>query len=331
MNKLCLLALVLLVAVQLSLAQKPKTLPNEVISYMGSRAQRYYHLFFHSIRLFFYRLGPKQQHAIKNLGWEPPRVASAYDAAGNEIALYGNDNGEDFLYMHHKMVLDVNRITRENNLAYGNIEGWVTVPAPGSKDWPVPAAYTIPGAQASTDMIAMFKTDDFFWDQLKPREDALADADFLRTMTLGELGARLENEIHFYLHNRFSEANPVGYRIQNPMTPVDSVDAKWDDLRYNWLGDFYSAHVHPTFWMIHGWVENRIEMWRVANTYDRLHWVGTWEGGPAASFAALGDVSKIVEDGATPAPAESSDSSSSDIDQAQLAQILVLLQSLKKN
>jgi len=300
---------------------------------MGSRAQRYYHLFFHSIRLFYLRLGPKQQHAITNFGWAPPRAASAYGPDGSEIALYDNDNGEDFLYMHRVMIEDVNRITKEINDPYGNVEGWVVVPSPGSKDWPVPAAYTIPDLQATTDMIAMFKTDDFFWDALKPREDALSDPTFLRTMTLGQLGARLENEIHFFLHNRFSEENSVGYRIQNPLTPLDYVDPKWDALAYNWLGDFYSAHVHPTFWMIHGWVENRIELWRRANNIDKITWIGTWEGGPAGSFESLADVSKIVEDPLpTASPSDTSDSSDNDdsIDQESLGAVIALLAKLAK-
>jgi len=293
-------------------------------------------LFFHSTRLFFLRLGPLQQHAMRNLGWEPPRSASAYLADGTEVVLPGNNNGEDFLYMHRKMILNVNRISKEVNSPYGDVKGWLTIPAPGDNHFPVPPVYTIAGNQATTDMIAMFKTNEFYWDQMKPREDALTEPAFLRTMTLGELGALLENEIHFFLHNRFSEANPVGYRLQNAMTPVNYVEPKWDDLRYNWLGDFYSAHVHPTFWMIHGWVENRIEMWRVANSVDKIIWVGTWEGGPAGAFTALADVSKIREAGPYGVAAtnpESSDSSSlsdAGVDEDAVQAILKLLLAAKK-
>jgi len=335
MNRFCLLAIALLVCVQLTMAQVPKTLPQQVIDYMGSRDQRYYHLFFHSTRLNYYRLGPNQQHAMRNLGWEPPRPASAYTADGTEVVLPGNNNGEDFLYMHRKMIEDVNRITAELNSPYGKVTGWLTVPAPGDKNWPVPEAYTIAGQVPTTEMIAMFKTPDFYWDQIKPREEALSEATFLRTMTLGELGALLENEIHFFLHNRFSAANPVGYRIQNPMTPVDAVDAKWDDLRYNWLGDFYSAHVSATFWMIHGWVETRIEMWRVANSLEKIIWVGTWEGGPSAAFAELAKVSQVGEAGpyGVGNAADSSDSSSLsdiEIDQGAVSAILKLLLAAKK-
>jgi len=327
MIKYLTLAVVLLALVQLS-SQAVNPLPAEVTAFSGSRAQRYYHLFFHSIRLNFLRLGMKQQHAIQNLGWMPPRSASAFKTDGTEIALYGNDNGEDFIYMHRLMIGRVNKIlkTLVNN-PYKKIVGWKTIPAPGDKDYPVPATYDIPGQAATVEMITLFKSDDFYWDEIKPREDLLRDSDNLRGQTFGELGARLENEIHFFCHNRFSEANTVGYRIQNPMTPLDRVEEKWDALAYNWLGDFYSAHVHPTFWKIHGWVENRVSDWQKANSLDRVFFIGTWEGGPPEAFDALGKVSSIDENAADTSDSESSESSDLETDQniGQIVELLVKL------
>jgi len=190
--KYCLLAIVALVLIQLS-AQAVIPLPAEVTAFSGSRAQRYYHLFFHSVRLNFYRLGRKQQHAIRNLGWEPPRIASCFKNDGTEVALYGNDNGEDFLLMHRRMINRVNAIlkTLVNN-PYKKIVGWKTVPAPGDKDYPVPAAYEIPGADGAgvKAMVDLFKSDDFYWDEMKPREDLLRDTDNLKSQSLGELGAQ---------------------------------------------------------------------------------------------------------------------------------------------
>jgi hypothetical protein len=303
MNRFYIVALVLLICSQLSTAQKPQVLPQEVIEYMGSREVRYYHLFFHSTRLFFYMLGPKQQHAIRNLGWEPPRPASAYNSTGGELVLPDNNNGEDFLYMHWKMIQEVNRISQAAGSTY-RVRGWVNIPPPNDQNWPVPDTYEVPDTQWLTDLINLFKSDDFYWDEIRPRDQRLSRPEYLRTLTLGELGSELENEIHFFAHNRFSEANPVGYRVQNPLTPVDYVEPKWDDLRYDWLGDFYGAHVHPTFWMIHGWVDNKMELWRKANNYARIYWVGTWEGGPEGAYDDLAKVSKIKEDTAEDEDAE---------------------------
>ena len=39
------------------------------------------------------------------------------------------------------------------------------------------------------------------------------------------------------------------------------ISPKWDDPRYDSLFEFYSSHVHPFFWRLHGWVDDRIEDW----------------------------------------------------------------------
>ena len=38
-------------------------------------------------------------------------------------------------------------------------------------------------------------------------------------------------------------------------------DPMWDDPKYDYLGEFYSSHVNPLFWRLHGWVDDRIEDW----------------------------------------------------------------------
>jgi hypothetical protein len=38
-------------------------------------------------------------------------------------------------------------------------------------------------------------------------------------------------------------------------------DPKWDDPKYDYLGEFYSSHVNPVFWRLHGWIDDRIEDW----------------------------------------------------------------------
>jgi hypothetical protein len=46
--------------------------------------------------------------------------------------------------------------------------------------------------------------------------------------------------------------------------PFD-VDPRFDDPAYDWLADFYSSHVNPIFWKLHGWVDARIDDWMKAN------------------------------------------------------------------
>jgi hypothetical protein len=210
---------------------------------------------------------------------------------------------------------------------YKKIVGWKSIPAPGDKDYPTPAAYVVEGADGLTAAIALSKSDDFYWDVIKPKDDMLKETAYLSSINLGELGARLENEVHTFCHVRFSEASPVGYRLQNPMTPFATVDAKWDVPAYNWLGDFYSAHVHPTFWKIHGWVENRVTDWRKANSMDTVFFIGTWEGGPTGAFEDLAKVSSIDENSVETSESTSDDTSDVETDQniGQIVQLLVKL------
>jgi hypothetical protein len=57
------------------------------------------------------------------------------------------------------------------------------------------------------------------------------------------------------------------------------IDPRWDDSSNDDLGDFYSSHVHPTFWRLHGWIDDRINDWSRVNapriktaTIDGVPW-----------------------------------------------------------
>ena len=50
---------------------------------------------------------------------------------------------------------------------------------------------------------------------------------------------------------------------------IPDFDDKWDDPKYDYLGEFYSSHVNPLFWRLHGWVDDRIEDW--FNAHNAAH------------------------------------------------------------
>ncbi|MDD1567977.1 MULTISPECIES: hypothetical protein [Bradyrhizobium] len=132
------------------------------------------------------------------------------------------------------------------------------------------------------------------------------DPDFLRSVSLGRFGSMIEATIHDAMHMRWSAKPSGGIR---PDTSGDGstggvirIDPKWDDPMYDFLADGYAAHVNPIFWRIHGWVDDRISDWMIANgirigfhtSRVEPHWLGTWHGvlptGPAlASFACAHD------------------------------------------
>jgi hypothetical protein len=192
--------------------------------------------------------------------------------------------------MHRQMVIQVNKMVADT--PYERIVGWKNCPFPGDPRWPVPAAYDT-GDASFTAEIANSKTEDFFWETIMPQDEKLWDHEYLKTISLGKLGAQVEFTIHNWMHMRFSEIGTVGLRNIATANPSPNIDPKWDNLAYRWLGDTYSAHVNPIFWKIHGWVDDHIEEWRKANGLNSIPWKYTWQNGPEAAIQdlfAAGDV-----------------------------------------
>ena len=92
---------------------------------------------------------------------------------------------------------------------------------------------------------------------------------FLINISLGTLGNLIEFEIHNQMHMRWS-STPRDPRSGEPLERDSfDFDNKWDDPKYDYLGDFYSSHVNPIFWRLYGWVDDRIEDW--FNAHEAIH------------------------------------------------------------
>ena len=101
---------------------------------------------------------------------------------------------------------------------------------------------------------------------------------YLSSLSLGALGNLLEFVIHNQIHNRWSSA-PIDPNTGKPPLHSETgkptgresfdFDEKWDNPKYDYLGDFYSSHVNPVFWRLHGWVDDRIEEW--FNAHEASH------------------------------------------------------------
>lgn len=280
-------------------------LPVQVVNEMAKREHRIMHYLWHGVRNSWERLTPAQKQEIRNIdpAWESPRPA--LDRRGNVIR--NNDSGEDFLYMHREMIKFVNGILAQvGDPNYPKIEGWKVVPAPRDLDYPV---VPMPGLES-------IKSDDFYNRTMLPQEQRYKSTDYLKGVTLGQLGADIEFTIHNNMHMRWAAPSSVGYR---PSTPIaQPVDTSWDNPAYNYLGDTYSSHVNPIFWKLHGWVDNRIEDWKKANgVTGEIKWKGTWVGpthhdphshkietfrirdtGDLAELAKMERVTKILADAA---------------------------------
>lgn len=263
-------------------------LPKEVIDLMASRPHRMQHYLWHQTRNSWNRYPKETKAALINLGWEPPRPHQ--DKDGNIIL--DNNAGEDFLFMHRQMIKTVNallvKITGDELAA---VEGWSRLPRPGDEIYPVPERYSHPDPFLNS-VAAVTKTDAFYEKRLVFWERMYTDPGFLRSVTLGELGSRVEATIHDSMHMRWSSPPAPGIRPDTAAVPspgphhVLNIDPKWDVPEYDFLGDEYSAHVHPLFWKIHGWVDDRISDWMIANGVKigfhtgmvEPDWTGTWQG-----------------------------------------------------
>jgi hypothetical protein len=241
---------------------------------MATREHRSHHFLWHLMRTSWMRLTAPQRRALlaRFPGWEPPRPA--LDADGQPIR--DNNSGEDFLYMHRQMIATVNEIlARVGDPSYPKVEGWENSPAPDDPDYPVPELTGLEDVKSAS----------YYHQTMKPLADRFTDPSYLRSVTLGQLGSDLEFDIHNDLHMRWAGPSAVGFRPRTPVT--EEIDPRWDDPAYDYLGDTYSSHVNPIFWKLHGWVDNRIEDWRLANGIEEIQWTGTWEGAAAHDHHGL--------------------------------------------
>lgn len=244
------------------------SLPTIVTTTMAQRAERMHHYLFHEVRNNWLSYSDAVRQQLTALGWMPPRPA--LDAQGN--AMQENNSGEDFLYMHRQMIARVNAmLAQANSPDYPKIVGWNPVPAPGDADYPVPPVWD--------PSVSDVKSDDFYTNNILVWEQQYTDPNNLSQWTLGELGSRLEFSIHNAMHMRWSSQPGMNRPDADPTQPDATISTAFDDPSYDFLGDTYSSHVNAIFWKLHGWIDNRIEDWKVANGITgEPNWVGTWMG-----------------------------------------------------
>ncbi|SCX82968.1 hypothetical protein [Nitrosospira sp. Nsp13] len=258
-------------------------LPKEVSEMMASREHRMHHWLWHEVRNNWHRYPRDIQQKIDDLGWRPPRPVM--DESGNPNL--ENDSGEDFLYMHRQMIADVNAILKQvGDPNYPRVQGWLEAPPPDDPSYPVPPAWFDPtSGQAQFANIDRIKSNVFYEKRFRFWQKTFIDPVFLRSVTLGKLGVIMEMTIHNAMHMRWAASS--GSVRPDPLQSTGEIDPlkgevigmEWDDPRYNFLGDTYSSHVNPIFWKLHGWIDDRVEGWKLANgVFGNNFWKGTWTG-----------------------------------------------------
>lgn len=264
-------------------------LPPQVVYAMAQRRRRIHHYLWHRVRDSWLRLSEIERQAVRdvNPGWVPPRPA--LDALGRPLR--DNDSGEDFLFMHRQMIaLADDILARAGDPNYPRVEGWRRMPPPDDADYLVPE---FPDSE-----LEQVKSPTYFRRFIARWERQFTDPQYLKGVTLGQLGSDIEFTICHALHVRWAARSPVGYRQPEQFTR--QISEQWDAPAYDYLGDTYSSHVNPLFWKIHGWIDERIEDWKSAQgiTGDierRDTWVGAHEAfaGGAAEDTVNDEMQRI--------------------------------------
>jgi len=243
---------------------------------MGTRNHRLNHYLWHSARNTWNHRNTtsRDRQTLQQMRIVPPRpLHYNRDGTINRDQLGRTAAGEDFLYMHRQMIATIKQ--RLGSIMY---KPWTDLPGPSSREFPI--FYERILEKTSEGLTRMQN-----WSK------KYRDANYLRGVSLSKMGIDVEFDIHNLLHTRFSDTQEkVRPVYDDPIyKSTRSSRWRWDDPSYNHLSDSYSAHVHPTFWRIHQWVDERIEQWLRVHNYNVAmqdctgvpkcyQWQGTWMG-----------------------------------------------------
>lgn len=254
----------------------------EAIDMLADETHRLRHTVWHTVRGVWTSdaLSDAGRRKLRNLGWaidDPP-----FRPEG--VLNLENGAGEDFLYMHRRMIRMLGDVyTRQGKLppvAWGTIPSGLapqiayrpeTDPATGQVEFVIdpensgfmapPATLDFMRLTGQSDFLFFNKTAQGFRSNLSQLAARLRSPAFAAALPLGAYGNLIESTVHNWMHMRWAstprdpEAGTASARATFDISP------KWNARHYDYLGDFHSSHVNPVFWKLHGWVDDCIETW----------------------------------------------------------------------
>ena len=250
-----------------------------VIAMLASKWHRLWHATWHTVRGEWPNFNHEATRTeIRKLGWavdRPPRMSRVN---GNGLIL-DEGAGEDFLFMHRWMI----KMVRDDYVKNGLTPpaSWSKIPGPTFAQIVYSLVTNSAGVvefkkdiAASGNMVPpagdWVKAPEYFSTVMRQWETHYRNPAMLASLSLGALGNLLEFTIHNAMHNRWmtpARDPETGAVIIDPATgglgerpPFDFSD-KWSSPKYDYLGEFYSSHVNPLFWRLHGWVDDTINAW----------------------------------------------------------------------
>ena len=262
---------------------------NIINQMMASRMHRAHHALWHAVRGGVDAKTSLLVDHSYGMTWNLPHPLCP-PPEDNAINKGYNPAGEDFLFMHRQMVNGLRQAFMQAGLPC--VRGWSEVPTTEEAALPDSDRSNAKSEQA--------------FDRMRGWESYFESDEWLKSHSLSQVGFALEFSIHNNLHMRYATtAPPQGFSelasiggAPLPMNNVYPSAWKYDSPSYNWLADPYGAAVNPTFWKIHGFVDDIINKWLAANSYSRAaldcqgdrkcyQWQGHWTGDASAVNAHM--------------------------------------------
>ncbi|MEM9395794.1 MAG: hypothetical protein AAGA38_18210 [Pseudomonadota bacterium] len=224
-------------------------LPVPVKTMLANEGHRVHHHLWHFVRneTNWNNLPQADKDSLTADGWAAPR----FDQQPG--------SGIDFLGMHRQMIAMTSQaMASAGDPNWPSVIGWDPIPfEDNNADWSVPEWQSTPPPwsnptqwQRFTDL-ANHARSEARVEEMKTIAALFKDRAHLQSVTLDELGIQMEWSIHGWMHMRWSGA---------PADNAFDVDPDND-----WLFLPWSSHVNPTFWKLHGWIDDRIADWEAAN------------------------------------------------------------------
>jgi hypothetical protein len=271
---------------------EPRTVPGvalipEAVEMLSERAHRLRHTVWHTLRGDWYsrNMTDDDRARLKNLGWyltDPPfRSDGALDLT--------NGAGEDFLYMHRRMIRMVHEVY--DKAGKPRPTGWKELPAHGSPQFvyreardstnpelkifvfdPENSGFMVPPptqeflAQVGGAPFWRFnKTSRGLTNLIRNLVTNLRNPRVVSQLTLGAYGNLIEFTVHNWMHMRWASLSRNPSSLTPEVRGDYDIDPKWDAPENDYLGDFHGSHVNPIFWKLHGWVDDCIGVWFAAH------------------------------------------------------------------
>ncbi|GFM81554.1 Tat (twin-arginine translocation) pathway signal sequence domain-containing protein [Pseudomonas cichorii] len=247
------------------------------LAWLVSKEHRLFHQLWHASRDKWHRLPEDKRNALRGIGWQPGPRDKERDARGEHKDR--NGSGIDFFYMHRHMLIQARQ--------FQELPSWPRFPLPQPElerdrqgfaryfdnhdGCALPPPWQANGDAEYSQLVSDIKSDETFSTHFQAWESQYRDPRFLSKLTLGQFGSQVELELHDWLHMRWaSVARDPSNGEPVPMAR-DSADfaARWFEPENDFLADPFSSHVHPVFWMFHGWIDDRIDDWFRA--HERFH------------------------------------------------------------